>query len=46
METSGALTKLLKEGILIDEDDPVLEAQSQIQMRENEQGHFVETLGN
>ena len=31
---------------MVDEDDPILDQQSQIQMRENNNGQYVETLGN
>ena len=43
--TQSTLTKLLKNGVVIDEDDPVLEHQSEIQVRQSTDGQYVETLG-
>lgn len=44
--TSQTLTKLIKNGVVVDEDDPILDQQSQIQMRESNNGQYIETLGN
>lgn len=43
---STTLTKLLKRGVIIEDDDPILEHQSSFQMRESNNGQYVETLGN
>ena len=43
---STTLTKLLRHGVIIEEDDPILEHQSSFQMRESNNGQYVETLGN
>ena len=43
--TTGTLTKLLQNGVVVDEDDPVLEMQTEVNMRQEPNGQIVETLG-
>ena len=45
MFTSGILSKLLQDGIVVDEDDIVYEKQTELNMVKSANGQVVETLG-